>query len=619
MGAGPTVEVYPAGGAHKDGDPLGKDSPWFSGSSSKDGPGDVSLGLAVSSEYKAITGSPWPNIVEPYRKTTLTAISQLGDPERDFYTWSFEDGTTLEGRHVEHMFTTVGRQQVTLSQSFASTGETYTTEATIMVKYVRREIRQLTDRDREAFLTAMEVIYRLDPNVGRSRYGDEFKSIHYFVQMHLEGAGITDCDHWHDDAGIMTHHVGFTLLFEQALQVIDPSVSIPYWEYTIESSLGLDSYGDSVIFSPNWLGAASPDNDFHTISEGRWAFLPIKTDTWSTVHNSYGLLRAPWNTDSTPYLTRHNTTNSKTSTSMVTCSTYQACFDTSSLADMNNCLNGGTHGPVHILTGGEWEDPEEDLITNLGLNAIIPLLSKYLWRKGYMRMPEMCTEEENGMGSKSTCRASCPPELYESRGMTPYDVLEDTLALYWSAESAEHVIKYLSDEDRFVVAGHEDDEEFQQALWKKLLLALCDPGHVGDMYTSSAPYDPVFWVIHPSAERLLSWRRMMADDGIEGYQFDEKWGYSHGHVIGETGMVCNWSDVRADSLDMPTCEKGICGGHTPTDVLPFRIKVGGEYVTMTNREWLEFISPNNEELPYMYNEYRWDHCAAEGNSMGTYT
>ena len=57
-----------------------------------------------------------------------------------------------------------------------------------------------------------------------------------------------------------------------------------------------------------------------------------------------------------------------------------------------------------------------------------------------MRMPEMCTEEENGMGSKSTCRASCPPELYESRGMTPYDVLEDTLALYWSAESAEHVI-----------------------------------------------------------------------------------------------------------------------------------------------------------------------------------
>lgn len=30
---------------------------------------------------------------------------------------------------------------------------------------------------------------------------------------------------------------------------------------------------------------------------------------------------------------------------------------------------------------------------------------------------------------------------------------------------------------------------------------------------------------------------------------------------------------------------------------------------MTNIEWLEFIYPDNEDLPYMYNEFRWDHCA----------
>lgn len=27
------------------------------------------------------------------------------------------------------------------------------------------------------------------------------QGIHYFVQMHLDGAGVKDCDHWHDDAG----------------------------------------------------------------------------------------------------------------------------------------------------------------------------------------------------------------------------------------------------------------------------------------------------------------------------------------------------------------------------------------------------------------------------------
>lgn len=38
-----------------------------------------------------------------------------------------------------------------------------------------------------------------------------------------------------------------------------------------------------------------------------------------------------------------------------------------------------------------------------------------------------------GVGDSSSCRASCPAELYESRGMTPYDVLMDVHALFWIA------------------------------------------------------------------------------------------------------------------------------------------------------------------------------------------
>ena len=29
---------------------------------------------------------------------------------------------------------------------------------------------------------------------------------------------------------------------------------------------------------------------------------------------------------------------------------------------------------------------------------------------------------------------------------------------------------------------------------------------------SSAPYDPLFWVIHPTAERFLGWKRKLARD-----------------------------------------------------------------------------------------------------------
>ena len=50
---------------------------------------------------------------------------------------------------------------------------------------------------------------------------------------------------------------------------------------------------------------------------------------------------------------------------MVSCSDYQACFDYDALADVNNCLNGGTHGPVHIKVGGEWDDPEEAIVQAL--------------------------------------------------------------------------------------------------------------------------------------------------------------------------------------------------------------------------------------------------------------
>ncbi|CAB1119543.1 unnamed protein product [Ectocarpus sp. CCAP 1310/34] len=562
----------------------------------------------------ATTSTKWDHIAEPHRSTTLTASSTVGDPDADVFQWSFGDGTVLEGRTVEYTFTSVGLHDVALRQIDVSTGNVYRMSSHVMVKYVRREIRQLKDEDREAFFDAMETLYRLPTSEGNAVYGDEYKGINFFVQMHLDGAGVKDCDHWHDDAGIMTHHVGYTLQFEQALQVVDPSVSIPYWEYTIESAQGLTEYGESTIFAADWFGEASPDNSLHTVDKGRWAYLPGATDY---VHNPYGLLRSPWNVDGTPFVTRFNLTNGEDKTSMVSCETYQSCFDATTLATMNNCLNGGTHGPVHIKVGGEWNDPEEDMATKLGYTSAIPLLTKFLWRKGYLRTPESCTAEEDGVGDSSTCRAGCPAEVYENLGMTPYDVLMDIFSLHWIARLSGGIIVYDEAHDRFVVAGHEEDEAFQSVIWKTVLHSLCDPGHVGELYTSSAPYDPLFWVIHPTAERFLSWRRKLATERPDVWALDETWGYSHGHVVGETGVVCDWSGVGDDFLDMPSCVRGICGGHGVDDMLPFEIKVKGETVKMTNLEWYQFIYPDNDDLPYMYNEFAWDHCAANGDYIGT--
>lgn len=65
------------------------------------------------------------------------------------------------------------------------------------------------------------------------------------------------------------------------------------------------------------------------------------------------------------------------------------------------------------------------------------------------------------------------------------------------------------------------------------------------------------------------------------WALDETWGYEHGITTGESGVVCDWSGVRQDSLDVPTCVRGICGGHGADDMLPFEIKViyGGVVVS----------------------------------------
>lgn len=63
---------------------------------------------------------------------------------------------------------------------------------------------------------------------------------------------------------------------------------------------------------------------------------------------------------------------------------------------------------------------------------------------------------------------------------------------------------------------------------------------------------------------------------LSRYAFDERWGYKHSNVVGESGTVCDWTGVGDDETDLPTCVKGICGGHNKLDVLPFEVKVKRE-------------------------------------------
>ena len=78
-----------------------------------------------------------------------------------------------------------------------SGGEVFVYEFVVTVKYVRREIRDLTDRDRETYFNAVSVLQRVPSAVGRAVYGDRYYSKDYFNRMHLYyGKQMLGCVRW---------------------------------------------------------------------------------------------------------------------------------------------------------------------------------------------------------------------------------------------------------------------------------------------------------------------------------------------------------------------------------------------------------------------------------------
>lgn len=56
---------------------------------------------------------------------------------------------------------------------------------TVEVKYVRREIRSLSDQDREMFFNAVSVLQRVPSSVGQAVYGSNYYSKDYITRLHL--------------------------------------------------------------------------------------------------------------------------------------------------------------------------------------------------------------------------------------------------------------------------------------------------------------------------------------------------------------------------------------------------------------------------------------------------
>jgi hypothetical protein len=576
-------------------------------------PSDYFISIKVEDptygEIQTLDDLPWDALAEPYKKQyfsvdEFTIADKSIDLSSYIVSWTIVDQYNFIGNDQFVMLNNTGVYDATVTiSSKLPTNSIYTFDFTLAVKYVRREIRSLTDEDRETFFSALEILYSLSETEGQRLYGSKFHTAEYFSYKHLTGAGTTDCDHWHDGAGIITHHMAFTLEFEQSLQSINPALTNPYWEYGMDSYL-YDHWADSPIFDEDWFGMSSPTNPEHKIDDGgRWDNLLVPdgddytewsikdTGSLNPYINGFGHMRSPWNNNPFQQLGRHNKTYSMTQyETMPDCSILQSCFKSDSLADLNDCSNGETHGPVHILIGGAWGDGglfnDEDVSMVQKPDKL--LFFKVLWRMGYTRCPDTCTYG-------TPCKCAVPQQYIDDYGAET--ILKATNVYY----ALENQLKNADDE-----------------LFLKVLRAVEDPGIAGEMFSSAAAFDPTFWPLHGQLERLLGAKRIMISHGTIT-NFDETWAFTeYNKASGAAYLngICDWSNVAGSGdLTLPTCTLDvICDGHNEDDVLEFSnfLDLDDEY---TNADFYEFIHPWSEDLPYTYDTWDFDYCADAGFSF----
>lgn len=127
-------------------------------------------------------------LVEPYRETTL-ATRRTDASTATLFRWRVVevDASGLPLEASDPALDVRGGPDVTVTLTMPGTVYLLTVEeqnsdgavlaegrATVSCRYVRREIRDLTDADRTDFLDAMETYYTVSDEEGQALYGEDF-------------------------------------------------------------------------------------------------------------------------------------------------------------------------------------------------------------------------------------------------------------------------------------------------------------------------------------------------------------------------------------------------------------------------------------------------------------
>ncbi|HUF08410.1 MAG TPA: tyrosinase family protein [Rhodothermales bacterium] len=144
---------------------------------------------------------------------------------------------------------------------------------------VRKSLSRMPQPEREAFLAALlqmknTIANPLEPDTSKhiSIY-DQFALIHNAADAQIQLSGATAVDPAHQGSAFGPWHREFLVRFELELQKFDPTVMLPYWDWT-------DGPGNmNIIFNEFGMGPDGNPGDGDRIGLGYFSYQ--KPDTGS--------------------------------------------------------------------------------------------------------------------------------------------------------------------------------------------------------------------------------------------------------------------------------------------------------------------------------------------------
>mmetsp|Transcript_868 Transcript_868/g.1103 ORF Transcript_868/g.1103 Transcript_868/m.1103 type:complete len:681 (-) Transcript_868:144-2186(-) len=593
---------------------------------------------SFSNHYTVTNGNPgadypWINegyLVEPHKPTKLSMGGDLSDisnlemtcEAKHIQSGDIVTGTPLtKNTECSMMFSEVGDYVVANTLTNLENQWTYTSYVEVRSRYVRRDIRKLGGSDLSAYLDAARTLYDVSTEEGQSLYGSNYKDMAYFTKVYVTNS-VPDKQHdrFHDGMGFLSQHIALTNEYEASLQAVNKAVALPYWDFTqdmvmIKEKAKAESreidYKDLWsldIWTEDYFGTA--DTTLHTVTEGRWAYtrVPKQSDYESTTSNDdddddnlasnpYGYMRAPWNLNPSPYVTRYHKACSENLgekgsyefNQWPTCKDhYYASFDISSYGEFVYYMSYDAHGGVHRMIGGsggdcdDWSDDLKSIIGEFRLKNIeeySTFFGRFIYREDICTMPskDKCIGTGQGDGNGEDCRmfcSGCDTGTFTSDEIDTYSLMFESFGDATTDQKISMITKVYCD--------------------SKIL--------VGEQIEASSAVDVTFWPIHPALERLLQYRQLV--NPLGDYEWDG--------VVASDGLwnsECMWGKVFDTT----------CTGHGETDIVTGKSYVwdedAGDFVAkyLTNQAFVEMSKPEHTwKLPYVYATFDHEHCEKEG-------